>query len=69
MQEILLKIRYLEKGLSKNLKKSLYFFSSPVSFNGQDYKNQNGSGTSDQSLFRLKNKFGGTPLLVAHYLT
>ena len=29
----------------------------PVAFNGQDYEKQKGPGTSDQSLFRLQNKF------------
>ena len=41
----------------------------PVSFNGQSYQKQNGSGTSDQSLFRLQNKFRKIPLLVIYYLT
>ena len=43
MQEILLKTRYLKGVLSKSLKKiTLFFLSSPVSFNGQDYERQMG---------------------------
>ena len=34
MQEILFKLRYFEKGLSKS------FFLHPVPFNGQDYEKQ-----------------------------
>ena len=58
MQEILLKIRYFEGGLSKNLKKLISFF-----------LEQKGSGTRDQSLSRLQNKFRKIPLLVIYYLT
>ena len=36
---------------------------------GQSYQKQKGSGTSDQSLFRLQNKFINIPLLVMYYLT
>ena len=65
MQEILLKIRYFERGLAKSLKKvSLIFLANPAIFNGQSYQKQKGSGTSDQSLFRLRNKFGKIPLFV-----
>ena len=46
----------------KNL--TLYFFSNPVPFNGQSYKKQKGLGTSDQSLFGLRNKFTKISLLV-----
>ena len=47
MQEILLIIRYFEKGLSKSFKKvNFLFFSNLVLFNGQDYEKQNGPGTS-----------------------
>ena len=54
MQEILFKIRYFERGLSKSLKKIILFFlSNPVSFNGQNYQKQKGTGASDQSLFML----------------
>ena len=37
MQEILLKIRYLKRGLSKTLKKLTFFLANPVPFNGQGY--------------------------------
>ena len=48
MQEILFKIRYFERGLSKSLKKlTLFFYSNPVLFNGQNYQKQKGSGTSN----------------------
>ena len=57
MQEIILKIRYVERGSSKSL-------SNLVLFNGQNYKKQKGPGTSDQLLFRLQNKFKKIPLLV-----
>ena len=70
MQEILFKIRYFERGLSKSLKKlTLFFLSNPVPFNGQSYQKQKGSGTSDQSLFRLQNKLRKIPLLIIYYLT
>ena len=65
MQEIHLKIRYFERGLAKSLKKvSLIFLANPAIFNEQSYQKQKGSGTSDQSLFRLRNKFGKIPLFV-----
>ena len=45
MQEILLKIRYFKKGLSKTLKKLiLLFLSNPVPFNRQSYQRQKGFG-------------------------
>ena len=74
MQEVLFQIRYFEKELSKSLKKIFYiffniFFSNLVPFNRQSYQKQNGSGTSDQSLFRLQNKFKNIPLFVIYYLT
>ena len=70
MQEILLKTIYLERRLSKSLKKVNFFFSfEPSPFNGQSYLKQKGPGTSDQSLFRLQNKFRKIPLLVIYYLT
>ena len=72
MQEILLKIRYFEIGLSKTLKKVNFMFSSEpfssVPFNGQSYQKQRGPGTSDQLLFRLRNKFRKIPLLLIYYL-
>ena len=70
MQEILLKIRCFERGLSESLKKVNFIFSfEPVPFNGQSYQKQKGSRTSDQLLFRLQNKFRKIPLLVTYYLT
>ena len=65
MQEIILKIRYFERGLSKNLNKlTLFFLLSPVPFNGQSYQKQKGPGTSDHSLFRLRNKYRKIPLCI-----
>ena len=70
MQEILLKISYFERGLSKTLKKlPLFFLSNPVPFNRQSHQKQKGPGTSDQSPFRLRNKFTNVSLLVMYYLT
>ena len=70
MQEIVLKVRYFERGLSKSLKKGNFIFlPNPVPFNRQNYQKQKGPGTSDQSLFRLQNKFRKIPLLVMYYLT
>ena len=70
MREILLKTRYFERGLSKNLKKlTLFFLSNPVPFNGQSYQKQKDHGISDQSLFRSQNKFRKIPLLDIYYLT
>ena len=54
----------------KALKKlTLFFLSNPAPFNGQDYEKQKGPGTSDQSLFSLKDKIRKIPLLVMHYMT
>ena len=64
MQEILLKIRYFERGLSK----TLFFLSNPVPFNRQSHQKQ-GPGTSDQWPFRLRNQFTKVSLLVMYYLT
>ena len=70
MHEILLKIKYLKQDCQKALKKlTLFFVVNPVPFNGQSYLKQKGPGTSDQSLFRLQNKFRKIPLLVIYYLT
>ena len=70
MQEIFLKIRYFERGLSKSLEKvDFIFLLSQVPFNGQSNQKQKGSETSDQSLFRLQNKFRKIPLFVIYYLT
>ena len=66
-QEIVLEIRYFERGLSKSLKKvNFIFFSNPVPFKGQSYRKQKGPGTSDQSLFRLQNKSKKMSLLVIY---
>ena len=54
----------------KNLKKATSFFlSNPVPLNRQNNQKQKGPGTSDQSLFRLQNKFRKIPLSVMHYVT
>ena len=54
MQEIILKVKYFERGLSKSLKKGNFIFLlNLVPFNRQNYKKQKGPGTSDQSVFRL----------------
>ena len=55
------------KSIIKKACKSLFYLSNSVSFNGQDYENQNGPGTSDQLLFRLQSKFRKIPLLVMYY--
>ena len=60
----------MKEDYQKALKKlTLFFLSNPVPFNGQSYQKQKGPGTSDQSLFRLQNKFRKIPLLVMYYLT
>ena len=70
MQEILLKIRFLKEDYQKPFKKSTLFIPpNPVTFNVQSYQKQKGPGTSDQSLFRLRNKFRKIPLLVTFYPT
>ena len=69
MQEILLKIRYFERGLSKSIKKlTLFFLSNPVPFNEQSYQKQKWPGTSHLLLFRSQNKFKKIPLFVIYYL-
>ena len=70
IQKIPLKIKYFLEDYQKALKMlTLFFLSNPVPFNGQNYQKQKGPGTSDQSLFRLQNKFRKIPLLVMYYLT
>ena len=55
------KNKILKEHYQKPFKKfTLFFLWNPVAFNGQ---------TSDQSLFRLRNKFEKIPLLVLYYLT
>ena len=67
MQDILLKIKHFERGLSESLKKiTLFFLSNPIPFNRQNYQKQKGPATSDQSLFRLKEMFRKIPSLVMH---
>ena len=51
MQEILLEIRYFERGVSKSLKKALFFLLNPDRFKEQSYQEQIGSETNDQLLF------------------
>ena len=63
MQEILLKIRYCQIGLSKSLVEI------NLTIHVQNYEKQKRPGTSDQSLFKLKNKFKRIPALVMNYLT
>ena len=50
-------------------KLNLFFLLNPVPCNGQNYQKQKGPGTSDQSLFMLKDKYRKFPLLVIYYLT
>ena len=70
MQWILLKLRYFERDYREPLKTlTLFFLSNPISFNGQSYQKQNRPGTSDLSLFRLRNRFTKISLLVLYYLT
>ena len=70
MQEIILKRRYFERGLSKSLKKvNCIFLLNPVPFNAQSYQKQKRPGTSNQSLLRLQNKSRKIPLLLIYYLT
>ena len=60
----------MKEDLSKSLKKlTLSFLLDPVPFNGQSYQKQKGPETSDQSVFRLQNKFRKIDLLVIYYLT
>ena len=58
---------FKNKALSKRLKKlPLFFLLNPVPLNGQNIKKQKEPGTSDQSLFRLRNKFRKIPFLVMY---
>ena len=71
MQEIILKVRFFERRLSKSLKKGNFIFSfesSPFQ-QAKQSNTKGGGGTSDQSLFRLQNKFRKVTLLVMYYLT
>ena len=60
----------MKEDYQKALKKvTSFFLSNPVPFNRQNYQKQKGPGTSDQPLFRLRNKFRKIALLVMYYLT
>ena len=60
----------MKKDYQKALKRLILFFlSNPVLFNKQSYQKQKVPGASDQSLFRLQNKFRIITLLVTCYLT
>ena len=59
----------MKEDYQKPLKMStLFFLLNPVPFDGQNYQKQKRSGTSDQLIFRLQNKFRKIPLLVTYYL-
>ena len=54
----------MKEDYQKAFKKlTLFFLSYPAPFNGQKYQIQAGSGTNDESLFRLQNKFKKIPFL------
>ena len=55
--------------IKKPLKSQLYFFFRTQSLFMDSYQKQKGSGTSDQSLFRLRNKFRKIPLFFIYYVT
>ena len=68
MQEIIKK-DILKEDCQKALKMvTSFFLLNSVPFNRQNYQKQKEPGTSDQSLFRLQNKFRKIPLLVMYYL-
>ena len=70
MEQFFVKMRYFERRFSKSFKKLTFFsLSNPVSFNGQNHHKEKGPGTSDQSFFRLRNKFRKIALSVMHCLT
>ena len=68
MEEIIFKIRYFERGLSKSLKVNFIFPFKHGPFNGQNYQKQKGSGTSDRLFFRLQNEFRNIPLFAIYHL-
>ena len=69
MEEIIFKIRYFVRGLSKSLKKVNFIFPfKHLPFNGQNYQKQKGSGTCDRLLFRLQNEFKNIPLFAIYHL-
>ena len=60
----------MKEDYQEDLKKlTLFFLSNSFPLNGQSYQKQKGSGTGDQSLFRLQSKTKTIPLLVIYYLT
>ena len=60
----------MKEDYQKDLKKlTLFFLSNPAPLNGQSYQKQKRPETSDQSLFRLQNKFKNIPLFVIYYQT
>ena len=64
------KIYILKEDYQTALKElTLFFLSNLAPFNRQSYQKQKGSGISDQSLFRLQNKFKNISLFVIYYLT
>ena len=67
MEEIILKSDILKADYQKALKKlTIFFISNLVPFNGQSYQKQKGPGTSNQSLFKLQNKFWKIHLLIIY---
>ena len=61
---------YQKEDYQKALKKvTSFFLLNPVPFNRQIYRKQEGPGTSDQLLFRSRNKLRKVPLLLRYYLT
>ena len=60
-------MRYLETGLSKDIKKLTWsFLLHPGSFYGQDYEKQKEHGTSSQLPFKLENMYRKTTLLLIY---
>ena len=60
----------MKQNYQKALKKvTLFFLLNPVPFNRRNYQKEKGTGTSDQLLLSLQNKFRKIPLLVMYYLT
>ena len=59
----------MKEDYQKPFKKlTLFSLSKPAPFNGQNYQKPKGPGTSDQSLFRLQNKFTKISLLVYFFV-
>ena len=60
----------MKEDLQEALKKvTLFFLLNLVPFNRRNYQKEKGTGTSDQLLLSLQNKFRKIPLLVMYYLT